>query len=244
MLGIRIAEFDSDDNFGKDIHTYKDWGLKWVEPYTIDYPEPDERIIEVPGSYAPLDVTELITGHVGFKRRPFTFNFEVPDKDYYEYEKIKSKIAKFIHGKRLRLYLDTDPDYFYLARIQVAFDKSEKDTSTLTITGEADAYKYNATSSMTEWLWDPFDFEEDTIGYAGKMPVKGTFTLKLAPTQIPVSPTFTCTAPLTVTYRGYTGTLGVGETYDPNIILRDDDLNILVFSGYGDVGVEYRGGSL
>jgi hypothetical protein len=52
MLGVTIG----------DKHTYRDFGLRWLEPYTIDYPEPWTFIVDVPGTDGQIDLTEALTG--------------------------------------------------------------------------------------------------------------------------------------------------------------------------------------
>ena len=243
-LGIKIVEFNKEtDEVISEIHTFDDWGLRWLEPYKIEFPEVDKRIIEVPGSWEPIDVTEEITGHVPFKTRSFELNFEVPDEDYYAYEKVKQQIAAYVHGKMRRIYLDNDPDYFYLARLEIGFEKSQKRSSTITIKGNAHPYKYNRLSSLDEWLWDPFDFETGVIGQSKDLLVSGELIEILPATQIPVSPTFITDSPMTVEYENSVIDLPEGRTYSPYIVLKNHD-NTLKFTGNGIVSIEYRGGVL
>lgn len=244
MLGITIQQFDKmTDDVLDEKHTFEDFGLKWLEPYKVDFPEVDEYVVEVPGAYIPIDLTEEITGHIPYKPRPVEFNFEVPDQNYYDYETIKMQIGEYIHGRKLRLYLDTDPDYFYLVRIKVNFEKSEKTTSTLTLTGKADPYKYNRNSSLDDWLWDTFDFETGIIGQSSDIEVNGEFIETLPGTQIPVAPTFICDSAMSVEYEGVVHDLHEGENYNPYIVLKNQD-NVLKFIGNGIVDIKYRGGVL
>lgn len=243
-LGIKIIQFDNKtDEVLAEKHTFKDFGLYWLEPYSIGFPEPDEYLVYVPGAYSPIDLTDELTGHTGFKSRKVDLSFEVRDQDYYRYEAIKMGLAEYIHGRKLRIILDTDPNYFYLARLRVEFDKNEKSESKLILTGEADPYKYNVLSSMDEWEWDPFSFVNGVIHFAKDLKIDGRTKVSLLPTRVPVSPNFICSSPMTVELDGEKVSLPAGKSQSPYIVLKNQD-NELYFEGNGTVTIDYRGGFL
>ena len=55
----------------------------------------------------------------------------------------------------------------------------------------------------------------------------------------PTVPVFTCTAPMTVSFGGETFNLLAGRNYNRNLTLQPGD-NIMLFSGNGNVNVNYR----
>jgi hypothetical protein len=232
-LGVRIG----------DKHTYRDWGLRWLEPYEIPYPEPWTYTVDIPGSDGILDLTEHLTGYVRYKNRVITLNFDAPDKNYYEYETLKQQIAAYLHGKRHKIYLDIDSTYYYDARITLASDKDCKIGSTITLTCDADPYKYEEFTTLDDWLWDPFNFETDLIRETKDLLIVGTTNVHLAPTQIPVVPRFICDNAMTLKYKDETINLPVGTTESPYIVLENEE-NILTFIGNGTVTILYRGGAL
>jgi hypothetical protein len=233
MLGVR---FD-------DIHTYDDWGLHWLEPYTIDYPEADVRTVDIPGTDGVIDLTEAITGHVRYKNRKFDLQFETLDGDYFRHEMIKLQIAAYLHGKRRKVYLDTDPGYYYDARLTVAVEKTSKTDAIITVTGDADPFKYQIFTAGDDWLWDTFCFETDTIRESKDLLVQGERAVYLAPTQSPVAPKITCSAPMTLKYKDETVSLPAGQFQSPYIVLENEE-NVLTFTGSGVVTIDYRAGAL
>ena len=235
MLGIKIGEK----------HTYKDWGLKWLTPYKITYPEAKTHVIEIPGADDVLDLTEAINGRVRYGQRQMEFTFEMDDIDYFDFEERRNEIAMYLHGKKHPVTLDTDPLYYYNARLALDYDKDEKTGSTLKITGVASPYKYNQFSSGDEWLWDPFNFDTDTVYQSTAIAVNGHRTVPLPPTAIPVSPTFTSTESCAVTFNEQTDTIPGGsiEYISPYVEL-GNTRNILEFSGNTVISILYRGGAL
>ena len=232
MIGVQIGEK----------HTYRDWRLGWTD-YSIDYPDAKTYLVEVPGSDGILDFTEALTGRVRYGVRKISFTFEALDEDYFKYETLKRDIADYLHGRKHNVTLDTDPNYYYYARLSVDFSKVNKYGSVLVITGIADPYKYEQFSSGDEWLWDPFSFDTGNIRTANELLVDGEREVRLLPTKIPVIPKFICTAPMTVTFEGHIVSLPEGEFESPYIELGDNE-NVLFFQGNGMVSILYRGGVL
>jgi hypothetical protein len=130
MLGITID--------GK--HTWNDWGLKWVD-YNIGFPPPKISTVDIPGTDGVLDLTD-VTGRPRYEMRELEFTFESPDADYYAFEHMKRTVAGFLHGQKRKVTLDTDPNWHYLSRLNLAFEKESKNSSIMILTGTADPYKY------------------------------------------------------------------------------------------------------
>jgi phage-related protein len=47
-----------------------------------------------------------------------------------------------IHGKRVKITIDDDPNYYYLGRVKVNEWESDKATATIVLTAEVEPYKY------------------------------------------------------------------------------------------------------
>ncbi|MCO7121910.1 mtfA protein [Ihubacter massiliensis] len=234
MLGLRIGEK----------HTYEDWGLRWLEPYNIGFPEPQLKEVEVPGSSGVLDLTEAMTGHVAFDQRAVEFNFESADQDYFEYEVVKSQIANYLHGKRYRIVSDLDPHFYYEGRLKFNAEKSSKAESTITLSGDVNPYKFEMTSSAEDWLWDPFSFADGVIRTAKDLRVDGELVVTIPPTVRPCIPVFTPTQDMIVECEGWKYKLKKDMALEvPYIILHDRE-TMLTFTGYGWVTIDYRGGKL
>ena len=73
--------------------------------------------------------------------------------------------------------------------------------------------------------------------------VSGSATVNLLNRRKVVSPTFTCSAAMTVTFNGTTYSLPKGKTTVYDIRLQEGD-NMITLKGTGTVKIEYKGGSL
>jgi hypothetical protein len=224
-------------------HTFRDWGLLWLEPYTIDYPEPEVYVYDIPGADKPLDLTEALTGRVRYKQRSFNFSFEVLDQDYFDHEWRKQVLSTALHGKKTEMRLDTDPGYFYVARPVVAFEKTMRSGSVVTISGTADPYKYEELTSMDDWVWDTFNFETGNVRQANNLEVVGELSWTVPPSQLAAMPRFECSAPMEMDFRGDTYQLPAGEWQSPYVVFGDVE-EVIVFRGNGIVNIDYRGGVL
>ncbi|WP_195230587.1 hypothetical protein [Coprococcus comes] len=92
------------------------------------------------------------------------------------------------------------------------------------------------------WLWDTFSFVNGII-HLNEVTVSGTTTVNLLNRRKVVSPTFTCSAAMTVTHEGTRYSLPKGKTTVYDIRLQEGDNNV-TFTGNGTVKIEYKGGSL
>lgn len=143
-------------------HSYKDWGLLLKSRPVITPPKAKTVYIDIPGSDGVIDLTESLTGDVQFNNRTIKCEFVVIDARI-RWANIYSEIMDYLHGQKLRVRFDEDPTYYYEGRLQVNEWKSDKVTSTITIEGNVEPYKYELFSSTEDWEWDSFNFESGII---------------------------------------------------------------------------------
>lgn len=125
--------------FGNN-HSYREWGLLLKEYPYISPPEPKTKLIEVPGSDAVIDLTESLTGKVHYGMREGKFEFWVIG-GRSKWPAIYSAIMNELHGKRVKIVLDDDPNWYYLGRVRVDEMASDKVTATIVLTAELEPYK-------------------------------------------------------------------------------------------------------
>ena len=232
-LGVTIGEK----------HTLKDWNLGWTA-ITLGFPEPKTYEQDVPGADGTLDITEAVTGgDVKYKNRSLTLEFETPDEDFFEWGSIVSDIANYLVGKKMKIILDTDPSFYYIGRLTIDVEKTDRINGKLVMSGEVDPYKYEVASSLEDWLWDDFNFETDIIREYGSIKVSGKYELCIPGRRKRIIPTIECDSIMEVTYNGISYTLQKGKSKVFDIWLTEGD-NILIFKGNGLISVDYRGGSL
>lgn len=122
-------------------HSFRDWGLMLKSRPVISPPEPKYKLIEVPGSNAVIDLTEALTGEVTYHPREIKFEF-ITGASREEWANIRTDVLNALHGKRLEIVLDNDPDYYYIGRITVGDAKPGKAAFVLPVVAMVEPYKY------------------------------------------------------------------------------------------------------
>lgn len=222
-------------------HT-SEFGLKLIS-YYIPLPPVNEKIISIPGMSGGIDATEVTAGHPTYgMRTSLAFEFKLYN-NWTGFEVVKSQIAEWIHGKKVKVVLDSDPAYYYVCRLKVDAKKTNVVNSLIVITGTADPVKYEITTSDEAWLWDSFSFEDGIIRELAGVEVKTDNTkVTILAGNYSTSPIFKVSESinLAVVYGGYTYPLPVGETRIPRIRVGEEDVT-LVFNGQGKLDISYRG---
>lgn len=220
--------------------TYDDWGLK-LSRMTISLPEPKTDEVDVPGADGIMDLTEAM-GSVKYENRDIELEFDAlwePEK----WHAMTSEIANYLHGKQMKVILDTDPGYYYIGRLALVSEKSNYLVSKVTISGNMDPYKYEHLSSVERWKWDSFSFRDGIIRNYGDMEVDGSRQLKIPGRRKEVIPTIIASTAMEVEFKGVRYPVPKGESKIYSIVITEGD-NILTFYGHGTVSVVYRGGIL
>lgn len=221
-----------------DKHSFDDFGI-YLTSKTINPPEPKINTVTVPLRDGSIDLTEALTNDVKYNDRKIDLTFTV----VYPMDQWASKISEienFLHGKRMRIVFDDDPEFYYIGRAKVNEWTSQKSIGKLVIECVTDPYKYDI---QGEWFWDSFDFENGYISELGTITVSGSEGVVVVGMRKKTYPTITTTAAMSVTWEGKTYNLveGVNKVYD--LILNEGE-NILTFKGNGSVLIDYVGGSL
>lgn len=147
-----------------DYHTLKDWGLYLVVGGTVvGAAEPDIRYKEIPGGDHILNFTKALTGKVNYKKRKITIVLKcVKPKKYWPI--VQSTLEKTLSGQWLRCIFDNDPSWYYEGLWEVSPQSQDRFENIFVITGTCNPHKISLTAEAgADWLWDPFNFETDTI---------------------------------------------------------------------------------
>ena len=216
-------------------HTYRYFHMIPKSKITFAPPEPKTTIFDVPNADGELDYTEALTGSVAYANRQGSIEFLVlTDTDYAA---VYSELLTYFHGQKMNVILDDDPSYFYRGRFSVNKWKSWEGRSNITIDYDLEPYKYAVSTSLShDWLWNDLF---DNVIYYGTFDVSGSKARNLInPSGSSVTPTFTCSSAMTVSYNGTTYSLPAGTTRSSGIILRSGN-NSMTFYGNGRVLVDY-----
>ena len=137
-------------------NTFTDWHLVPDSRPVINMPEPYTDFVEIPGMSGTLDLSETLTGYPTYKNREGELKFHVLNG--YNWIDIYSSIAAYIHGKRLKLVLEDDPNWYYEGRFSVKEWESNNDGtwSDITIGYTLDPYKlyYQDSTQLVQSEYD------------------------------------------------------------------------------------------
>ena len=226
-----------------DKNTYEDWKLIPTSRPLFAAPTPKTSYVDIPGADGALDYTEVLSG-VKYNNRQGSWEFKVLN-GYAEWYNRYSEIMNYLQGKKFRVILDDEPDYFYNARLSVNSWSSDKDWSTIVIDYIAEPYKYpiNSTASY-DWLWN--ELFDNTI-YYGIFDVVGSKWRNFINDSVEdIEVSVTTTSPMTVFIDR------PGEEDDDVVFLEEGTTsaaltlspgdNIFTFYGTGRVTVDYSKG--
>jgi phage-related protein len=93
------------------------YGLILVDGYTLEPPEPKTYTVDIPGGNGTIDLTEALTGDVSYENRSQEFTFDVLYPD--DFEKTKTNVMNFLHGRAYDYTMTMDPGYTYHGRFTV-----------------------------------------------------------------------------------------------------------------------------
>ena len=128
-------------NFGNK-NTYDDWKIVPETRPVVVPPEPIFIFDEIPGASGSLDLTTSLTGLVNYSDRTGSFTFLVLN-DYGEWQDRYAEIMSYLHGKRMQMTLEDDPNYYYIGRYFVSEWSPGENWSSITIDYHLDPFKYS-----------------------------------------------------------------------------------------------------
>lgn len=228
--------------FDDRIHTERDWGLKLISIY-IPMPDPKTQTVDIPGGDGTIDLTEINGRPVYEDRDGLELVFDLMDKDYSTWFMKYSQFAAEMHGRKVKMVLDDEPEHYYMVRLNIDGKKTNPVYSEVTFSGSAEPFKYDLLSSGEPWIWDIFNFRTGVIRTLMDVEITSTNkTVTILGAGIDNPPVFVVTEAnnLKLTHDGRTYTLKVGRNRFPAVRVGKENVT-LTFSGTGKMSVEYRG---
>lgn len=204
-----------------DIHSYYDLNLV-LSKVEIPPARAKSNFVDIPGGNGSVDLTEAL-GEVKYKDRECTFTFTAFPED--DFEEKKQEISNLINGKRCKIVVDKDPDYYWQGRCFVNKYKSDRLAHTIVVQATVSPYKLY--HDLTE-----------VIVRAG-----ASVAEKLVNARKTAIPTITNDAEATIVFGEYTITLAPGTHRDPNIALVEG-VNIVHVTSGAEVQFVWQEGDL
>lgn len=186
-----------------------------LDGYTLSPPEPKIYTVDIPGGDGVIDLTQSLTGDVTYENRQQEFSFMVVNPD--SFERVKTDVSNFLHGKSFDYQMTMDPGYTYHGRFTVT--------------------EYSHTLYSYPGLVGIFSIKIDADPYKSK----GLQTYHLNPTggmmfrfesgRKPVHPVIKCTQPCRVRWKDVVTVVPVG-TYRLNDVIFTQGFNEIYINSY------------
>ena len=186
-----------------------------LDGYTLSPPEPKTYTVDIPGGDGVIDLTSALTGDVAYSNRSQSFTFMVVDPD--SFERVKTDVSNFLHGKSFDYQMTMDPGYTYHGRFTVneyshALYAYPGLVGVFTVSVDADPYKLKG--HMT--------YKLNATG--GKM-------FRLESGRKPVHPVVECTQPCKVRWKNVIVQVPAG-TYRLNDVLFTQGYNEIYINSW------------
>ena len=207
-----------------DIDSYLDLGLI-LKPREIPSPEPILRLVEVEGRDGALDMSEALTGDVNYKNYTIPFDFNVIDA-INTWDAKLSEIKNKLHGRKMKITLSSDPNYYWLGRVRVLDFASSKSLGSLAIECDVEPYKYK---------------KEVTI-VSNSVSAGNSYTYTNARKR--VVPKITTDSTISIKFEDTIYSLSAGTVKILDIVLKEGINTIEVTEGSGTLTLEYQEKSL
>lgn len=203
-------------------HSYDDYQMI-LTGYDTGNPAPRRNLVSVPGRNGVLDMTESLTPIITYDNRQLQFAFTWKSSPE-TYEDELQEIVNDLHGKKMHVILDSDPDYYYDGFVTVASSAfSGREEATLVVTMDAYPFKFRT---------------EETVKTQS-----GSGTLNCTNDRMEVIPTIQVSANTSITFGTATYSLSAGTHTIAGIQFTEGD-NELTISGSGTTTIKYRQGRL
>lgn len=212
MIGVMF------DNF----HSFNDFSLI-LNSKEIEAPSPKTETVDIPSGDGVIDLTEAF-GEVKFQNRKITLNFStiVPKSQFFD---LFSEIQNKIHGQKMKIILDDDPNFWYYGRITVDKWKADKNIGKITVECDCEPYKYKLYKTIRSDI------------------ITDSTTLAFANLRKSVIPTITLTTSAEIVFDGTTYELSAGTYTSPDIVFVAGN-NLMTITGNTTITVEYQEGEL
>lgn len=184
----------------------------------ITTPTVKENYVDVPGGNSSLDLTEAVSG-VTFNDGQISFKFTFFDADG------RDKMKNDLHGKRMHIILEREPEYFYDGRLSCREGDYAGNIYELYIDARISPYKQQR--QLTVHL-EEIDSEKEIILFNDRMPSMPRLTVKGC---------------MTITYCGYSYLLSDGAYEIPEITL-SNGINRIHVTGEGSLLIQWRRGKI
>lgn len=209
-----------------DIHTFDNLNLILSDCPDMPPAKPKTTYIDIPGADGSLDLSE-VHGEVRFSDRENKYTFTMHPSEEMTWEEKMTEVSNLLHGRRFRMTLDKDEDYFWDVRASVDSYKSNKYLHQIVISVKAMPYKFK--QNITRRVFELSSTPKSIVLVNGRKSI---------------CPSIECSANNTVVaFGGSSFNLSAG-THEILDIQLAEGINTLTVSGSGTITFSYQEGDL
>lgn len=211
-----------------DIHSFQDLNLV-LAPFTLPPAKLKTNYIDVDGRDGSIDATEA-TGKLTYHDREFSFTFSVFPKDDLTFEERQTVVSNALNGKRCKITVEKDPDYYLDGRCTVNEHFANKRLRQIVVSVRCAPYKMKQHETVFS-----FDLQK-----------KKQLTIILPNSKKQVVPIIEANGEVTVDFGAYSRTYKNETVKDLNVCLLEG-ANILTIYALNDAATikfTYREGVL
>ena len=214
------VQFDGMDSYDK-------WGYHLAHK-VIGEAEPKYNLVQVPGGVGYIDLTDAL-GVMGYNERELELTMK-DIADHNEFIRHYSAMQANIHGKRCKITLSDDPDYYWDGRCSVGDMEQDGMACYVPVVVICQPYKLKQSKTVVQ--------DDSLIGeYKEIVLSNGT---------MPTIPTITVQQETTIEYNGSTYSINTGTHRLLGIVLGAGGGKIKAKApgGSGSIKIEYQEGAL
>lgn len=167
---LTFTDIDNSDwrSVSKVINTWDTWKLIPIEKPIIALPAVKTNFAEVKGVSGSVDYSESLSGVPTYGDRTGSISFHVMEP--VNWPELYGDISSFFHNKRLKMFLEEEPEYYYIGRFAVNDITQEDDYPQLSLNYTLYPYKISMFSTIgianndgEDWLWDSLNFTDGVV---------------------------------------------------------------------------------
>ena len=185
------------------------FNIALIDGYELSPPDVKTYTVDIPGGNGVIDLTEALTGDVAYEQREQSFEFKCIYPE--SFERVKTQLSDFLHGRSFDYQLSFDPGYTYHGRFKV---------NTYSHEGYVGGIVGDINITVTA---DPYKLKEHC---AYRLNATGGRLYRFESGRRPVHPTIECESVCFVTWDGETITVPAG-TYRLNDVVFREGFNEL-----------------
>lgn len=146
------------------INTLRDWAIVPLGRPVVNPPEQKLHVIDIPGANGILDLSNSLTKYPVFNNRTGSWAFAILNEDT-DTPNAYNKVLNFLQGTDVKVVLEDDRRFYYKGRVYVENVNAKADgtPTEFSLGYDLEPYRLSVDLSTDDWLWDPFNFETDSI---------------------------------------------------------------------------------